>query len=79
MFEQSKMLTNKRKGDGKRMIKIIEHGTITKQKCNTCGCLFSYESEDVITERDECMLHGFDEDYIICPQCNTKIKLGGTK
>lgn len=59
------------------MIKIIEHGTITKQKCNTCGCLFSYEREDVITERDEHMLHDFNNDYIICPQCGTKIKLGG--
>lgn len=59
------------------MIKIIEHGTITKQKCNTCGCLFSYEREDVITERDEHMLYGFNNDYIICPQCDTKIKLGG--
>lgn len=61
------------------MIRIIKHGTITKQRCNICGCLFSYEREDVITERDEHRLHGFEEDYIICPQCNTKIKLGGTK
>lgn len=61
------------------MIKIIKHGTVTEQKCNTCGCLFSYEREDVITERDEYMPQGFKEDYIICPQCNTKIKLGGTK
>lgn len=59
------------------MIKIIEHGTITKQKCNICGCLFSYERQDVITERDEHMLHDFNNDYIICPQCGTKIKLGG--
>lgn len=61
------------------MIRIINHGTIVKQKCNICGCLFSYEREDVITERDGNMFNGFTEDYIICPQCNTKIKLGGTK
>lgn len=61
------------------MIKIIELGTIRKQKCQRCGCLFSYENEDVITERNEHMLLGFEEDYIICPQCNTKIKLGGVR
>lgn len=61
------------------MIKIIEHGTIRKQKCNICGCLFSYEREDVISKRDEHSILGFTEDYIICPQCNTKIKLGGIK
>lgn len=61
------------------MIKIIKPGTIRKQKCQRCGCLFSYENEDVITERNEHMLQGFKEDYIFCPQCNTKIKLGGTK
>lgn len=61
------------------MIKIIKPGTITELRCYKCGCLFSYEKEDVIIERDEHMLHGFNNDYIICPQCGTKIKLGGTK
>ena len=61
------------------MIRIINHGTIVKQRCNICGCLSSYEREDVISKRDEHSIHGFTEDYIFCPQCNTKIKLGGTK
>lgn len=29
------------------MIKIIEHGTIKRKRCENCGCLFSYEKEDV--------------------------------
>lgn len=61
------------------MIKIIEHGTIRKQKCQRCGCLFSYENEDVITERDEHMLLGFRKKYINCPQCEQKIILVDTK
>ena len=61
------------------MIRIIKHGTITKQRCDICGCLFSYEREDVISKKDEHSIHGFTEDYIICPQCNTKIKLGGVR
>lgn len=61
------------------MIKIIERGTIKKLKCDNCGCLFSYENEDITTEKDEDWIHGFDSKYIVCPQCKTKIKLGGTK
>lgn len=29
------------------MIKIIEHGTRKEQRCEKCGCLFSYEAIDV--------------------------------
>nr|DAV78212.1 MAG TPA: Transcription initiation factor IIE, alpha FINGER, Transcription [Caudoviricetes sp.] len=61
------------------MIKIIELGTIRKQKCQRCGCLFSYENEDVITERNEHMLLGFHKIYINCPQCEQKIVLVDTK
>lgn len=79
MPKQNEMLTNKRKGNEK-MIKIIEHGTIRKQKCQHCGCLFSYESEDIKAEKDdEYMFHGFSKKYINCPQCEYKIILGGIK
>lgn len=62
------------------MIKIIEHGTIRKQKCPHCGCLFSYESEDIKVEKeDKYMIHGFSKKYINCPQCEYKITLGGIK
>lgn len=29
------------------MIKIIKPGTITELRCYKCGCLFSYEKEDI--------------------------------
>lgn len=73
MFGKS---SRRRKGDARIMIKIIELGTIRKQKCQRCGCLFSYENEDVITERNEHMLLGFHKIYINCPQCEQKIVLG---
>lgn len=34
------------------MIKIIRKGTRKVQECKECGCLFSYEEEDVKTKSD---------------------------
>ena len=34
------------------MIKIIEHGTIERKRCEICGCLFSYEKEDIFADSD---------------------------
>ena len=64
------------------MIKIIEHGTIKKKQCENCGCLFSYEKED-IEHSMNLSLEGFacgcGYDYIICPQCKEEIRLRGIK
>lgn len=60
------------------MIRIIEHGTVEKQRCNNCGCLFSYEKED-IEHNIHSDFRDFNYDYIICPQCKEEIRLGGTK
>lgn len=62
------------------MIKIIEHGTIKKKQCENCGCLFSYEKEDIEHSTNislESFACGYD--YIICPQCKEEIQLGGTR
>ena len=32
------------------MIKIIKKGTKKNQECDFCGCIFSYEEEDITTE-----------------------------
>lgn len=46
------------------MIKIIKRGTKQTHKCSECGCVFSYEEEDVqIGIFNIC-------DIIRCPQCN---------
>lgn len=62
----------------KEMIKIIEHGTIEKKRCEKCGCLFSYEKEDV-EYNTHCDFGEFSYKYVICPQCKEEIQLGGTK
>lgn len=61
------------------MIKIIEHGTIRKQKCQHCGCLSSYENEDIKHGTNFALITSYScgYDYIICPQCKEKIQLGG--
>lgn len=48
------------------MIKIIKPGTRKKAMCETCGCLFSYESEDIKSNLKNAM-------YVICPQCEEKV------
>jgi hypothetical protein len=53
------------------MIKIIEEGTRHKCKCEECGCLFSYEKEDI-----QYQTVGFSSfKYIKCPQCMHEIDL----
>lgn len=56
------------------MIKIIELGTIRKQKCQRCGCLFSYENEDIKHSTNFASITSYScgYDYIICPQCEKK-------
>ena len=64
------------------MIKIIKEGTRQTITCDNCGCVFSYEQED-IEERTFGMfsareLRGYEK-YILCPQCKRKIHLEGSK
>lgn len=61
------------------MIKIIEKGTKHKIRCKDCGCLFSFDDEDVnirtrigIWEMEVCKKH---YRTIVCPQCNNEIVL----
>ena len=53
------------------MIKIIEPGTRKIAKCSACGCVFSYEEEDIHmipnARRNSVTL------YIHCPQCNKAV------
>ncbi len=59
------------------MIKIIKEGTRKKYECENCGCLFSYEKEDIKTITSDvidCYIN-----YIRCPQCGYEIKLKSTK
>lgn len=49
------------------MIKIIKPGTRRKAECNECGCVFSYEEEDLTR-----LVFSGTECLIKCPQCGYK-------
>lgn len=51
------------------MIEIIEHGTKQVTKCKVCGCKFSYEAEDIISNTIR------SRSYVTCPQCKEEIVL----
>lgn len=59
------------------MIKIIEKGTNHKIRCNDCGCLFSFDDEDVNirTGIGICGMEVRKKSYgiIVCPQCEYEI------
>ncbi len=51
------------------MAKIIERGKLKVGKCKYCGCIFSYESEEVEMEEIKVGDIGKTELRIECPQC----------
>jgi len=59
------------------MIKIIEYGTKTITTCNSCGCIFSYEKEDIIYESN--YTYKAFKMYINCPQCKEKVVVKQTR
>lgn len=62
------------------MIKIVKKGTKKNQECDFCGCIFSYEEEDIIKTYEEGTFgYVCVEDSIYCPQCKKEIILKGTK
>lgn len=62
------------------MIKIIKAGTRRKATCDECGCIFSYEGEDIKhreIHNGECSFvdgtkAGF-KSCVICPQCHNDL------
>lgn len=66
------------------MIEIIKRGTKKTCTCKNCGCIFSYEDEDIKAESYhalDIMQMGDDEykELVRCPQCDEKIILKQTK
>lgn len=60
------------------MIKIIQKGTRRIETCENCGCIFSFEDEDVhktTSDTDD----KYNEECVVCPQCGLVISLVGTK
>ena len=56
---------------------IIKKGTREIITCNTCGCKFSYEKED-IKNADIDNYKGWEE-YVMCPQCECEVVIRQTK
>ena len=62
------------------MIKIIKEGTKKVHTCEICGCCFSYDLDDIITEAKPVSpgVKGLlFKKYLKCPQCKTEIILEG--
>lgn len=60
------------------MIKIIKEGTKKIATCYNCGCIFSYEREDIKDDMydDNYMPPPqFIKEWVNCPQCNEEIVL----
>ena len=61
------------------MITIIKHGTIKKKRCEKCGCVFTYEEEDISVHDDIEFALGSRYSFVTCPQCKEEIKLEATR
>lgn len=64
------------------MIRIIKPGTRTEATCKFCGCVFSYEKEDVNAEQTLFENGGIIAslfEFVNCPQCNKKIEVRSVK
>jgi len=56
---------------------IIKRGTKEVTTCKNCGCVFSYESEDMF-EKDLDNYKAFKR-YTFCPQCESEVVLMQTR
>lgn len=63
------------------MIHIIENGTKQKTQCSECGCIFSFEKEDIEIIRNYNPYKEYNSirKTIKCPQCSNVIILEATK
>ncbi len=59
------------------MIKIIKTGTRTETECSKCGCVFSYEAEDVMSENKDNPY--IVRKHVICPQCGKPVFTKSTR
>jgi DNA-directed RNA polymerase subunit RPC12/RpoP len=64
------------------MVEIIKRGTKNTCTCSECGCIFSYEDEDIenIYQGSYFSVSEMNHKNIVrCPQCGTEIVLKQTK
>lgn len=52
------------------MITVIKHGNRKTITCEECGCLFSYEADDIKKTEESYDKFGFEYScFVECPQC----------
>lgn len=56
------------------MIKIIKEGTRGIRECETCGCLFSFDIEDIEVTHSNMEIENYEK-YVKCPQCSFKVEI----
>lgn len=63
------------------MIHIIEKGTKQKKQCSECGCIFSFEKDDIeiISNYNPYQEYNSIRKTIKCPQCSNIIVLEAVK
>lgn len=65
------------------MITIIKEGTKKECTCSKCGCVFSYENEDIMhtgsTTKMLCNPPIYEKSFVQCPQCKYQIILKATR
>lgn len=60
------------------MIKIIKKGTRDIRECESCGCLFSFDAEDVevkVKVSESEFLKYVNLKYVKCPQCSFEVEI----
>ena len=51
------------------MIRIIKHGKVRQCTCYNCGCIFTYEKEDM---QYHIIVPNEEETYVVCPDCEER-------
>ena len=68
------------------MIEIIRRGTRQTATCKICGCVFTYEEEDIKHLENHSGVYSFVDgtrrgykNYVACPQCNADFVVSQTR
>ena len=52
------------------MINVIEHGRCRRRTCYICGCIFTFEKQDIEIEQISTIT---SKRFVKCPDCGEKI------
>ncbi len=63
------------------MIRIIKQGTKQTTTCETCGCFFSFEKEDLVIKNLDSVVESYTDwkEFVNCPQCSCEVIIRQTR